>query len=72
MAHAEVVRRIGVSSGTVSAIRQELKREMPIYRNTETSTCVPIACPTPSSGDDAESQVIEKIGGPTGAKLGTG
>ena len=64
VAHAEVVRRTGVSSGTVSAIRQALKREMPVYRNTEASICVPIACPTPSGGDAAESQVIEKIGGP--------
>jgi hypothetical protein len=64
VAHAEVVRRTGVSSGTVSAIRQELKGKMPLYRNTETSVCVPIACPTPSDGDDLNSQVVENIGGP--------
>lgn len=42
--HAEVVRRTGVSSGTVSAIRQELKAAMPLYRNTEFGDCVPLAC----------------------------
>jgi len=39
--HAEVVQRSGVSSGTVSAIRQELKAEIPLYRNTEINLCVP-------------------------------
>jgi integrase len=63
-AHAEVVRMSGVSSGTVSAIRQELKAEIPLYRNTESEICVPIACPNPEPEGDPEPQVIEKIGGP--------
>jgi len=62
--HAEVVRRTSVSSGTVSAIRQELKAQMPLYRNTEAPVCVPIACPNPSGEDSRLPQVIEKIGGP--------
>jgi hypothetical protein len=64
VAHAEVVRRTGVSSGTVSVIRQELKAKMPLYRNTESAVCVPIACPNPSEGEDSIPQALEKIGGP--------
>jgi hypothetical protein len=63
-AHADVVRRSGVSSGTVSAIRQELKAQMPLYRNTESAICVPIACPTSHEEGEALPQVIENIGGP--------
>jgi hypothetical protein len=62
--HAEVVHRSGISSGTVSAIRQELKAEMPLYRNTDPQICVPIACPNPHEEGDALPQLIEKIGGP--------
>ena len=64
VAHAEVVRRTGVSSGTVSVIRQELKGKVPVYRNTEAVVCVPTACPTPSDGSETETQVIQNIGGP--------
>jgi hypothetical protein len=39
--HAEVVRRSGVSSGTVSSIGQKSKAQMPFYRNTESAVCVP-------------------------------
>ncbi|WP_168220256.1 hypothetical protein [Azospirillum thermophilum] len=42
--HAEVVRRTGVSGGTVSVIRKELKATHPLYRNTEAGICVPLAC----------------------------
>src|SRR5487761_654290 len=62
--HAEVVRRSGVSSGTVSAIRQELKAQIPLYRNTEASVCVPFACRDPENEGNAKSQVFEKTGGP--------
>src|SRR5579859_2189967 len=44
--HKGVVRMTGLSGGTVSAIRKELKSSMPLYRNTESDFCVPIACPT--------------------------
>lgn len=64
IAHAEVVRMSGVSSGTVSAIRQELKAEIPLYRNTEGQVCVPSACPNDDLEGEAESQPIEKNGGP--------
>jgi integrase len=62
--HAEVVRQTRVSSGTVSAIRQELKARMPLYRNTEAAICVPFACRNPDNEGGTESQVIERIGGP--------
>jgi Phage integrase family len=62
--HAEVVRRSGVSSGTVSSIRQELKARMPLYRNSEPVDCVPLACRGPDDEGLVDYQVIEKIGGP--------
>ena len=48
----------------MSGIRQELKAEIPLYRNTELETCVPIACPCDKLLGTADSQLIEKIGGP--------
>ena len=62
--HAEVVRRTGVSSGTVSAIRQELKAAMPLYRNTEFGDCVPLACRDGEDDDGGLPETLEKIGGP--------
>jgi hypothetical protein len=35
----------GVSNGTASTIRQELKVEIPLYRNEELEICLPIAYP---------------------------
>lgn len=64
VAHADIVRRVNVSSGTVSAVRKEIKAEIPLYRNTESASCVPIACPNNIAGDVDFPQVIEKIGGP--------
>ena len=43
--HAEVVKRTGVSSGTVSLIRNEIRDMVPLYRNSESRICVPFACP---------------------------
>ena len=62
--HAEVIRRTGVSSGTVSAIRKEMGQAIALYRNSESPVCVPFACrdETDSSLDD--SQAVENIGGP--------
>ena len=62
--HAEVVRRTGVSSGTVSAIRQELKAAMPFYRNTEFGACVPLACRDGDGDADGLPETFGKIGGP--------
>jgi hypothetical protein len=61
--HAEVVPRSGASSGTVSAIRQELKASMPLDRNTESDLCVPIACPLDDEQDRDHPQVFERSGG---------
>jgi hypothetical protein len=59
-----VVRRTGVSSGTVSAIRKVLKAKMPLYRNSEPADCVPFACRDPQTEEMPGSEVVEKIGGP--------
>jgi len=39
--HAEIVRRSGVSSGTVGLIRKEMRGVIPVYRDSESSLCVP-------------------------------
>jgi len=39
--HREVVLRAGVSHGTVCLVRQQLRAEMPLYRNTESGLSVP-------------------------------
>ena len=62
--HKEVVKRAGVSSGTVSAIRKEIRAVIPLYRNSESGLCVPFACRVDASSDDGGTQVIEKFGGP--------
>lgn len=62
--HAEVVRRSGVSSGTVSLIRKELREAIPLYRNSESGICVPFACRGDASSGFETSQAIENIGGP--------
>jgi integrase len=36
--HAEIVNRTGVSSGTISLVRKELREAVPIYRNSSNST----------------------------------
>ena len=40
--HDEVLRRSGVSAGTVSLIRQEVRAAVPLYRNSESSLLVPL------------------------------
>jgi hypothetical protein len=62
IAHAEVVRMSGVSSGTVSAVRQELRAEIPLYRNTENTICVPFACRGALDEEGSDSQAVEKNG----------
>jgi len=69
--HKEVVWRTGVSAGTVSAIRKEIKALGPLYRNDISRDCVPIACPSDPDEElrpDEVSQVIEKVGGPGGTR----
>jgi len=62
--HREVVLRAGVSDGTVSAIRQQLKAERPIYRASESASCVSFACAETDDKQSSTAQPIEKIGGP--------
>lgn len=62
--HAEVVRRGGVSSGTVSLLRKEIREVIPLYRNSESGLCVPFACRESASSDSDNMQAVEKIGGP--------
>ena len=64
VAHAEVVRRSGVSSGTVSAIRTDIKAKIALYRSNDLPICVPIACPNENESGEAFPQVPEMIGGP--------
>jgi len=62
--HAEVVKRSGVSGGTVSAIRTEIGEQIPLYRNSESGVCVPFACRKSKKSDRKKSQPFENIGGP--------
>ncbi len=69
--HKELVRQSGVSIGTVSKIRQQLKANVTFFRNTEGQICVPVACPNrniaPTKAQmsaERGSCLIEKIGGP--------
>jgi hypothetical protein len=62
--HKEVVKRSGVSSGTVSLIRSEMRQVMPVYRNSESGLSVPFACHPIASSCDDDTQGIESIGGP--------
>jgi integrase len=66
--HAEVVRRSGASSGTVSLIRREIRDVIPLYRNSESGVCVPFACRKIKSSSVNASQAIEKTGGPGGTR----
>ena len=62
--HREVVLRAAVSDGTVSKIRQQLRAEMPLYRNTESAVSVPFACREDDDEQSSTGQAIEIIGGP--------
>jgi hypothetical protein len=62
--HKEVVKRSGVSSGTVSLLRSEIRAAVPLYRNSESRLCVPFACREVESSDSEDSQPLENLGGP--------
>ncbi len=62
--HAEVVARSGVSSGTVSLIRSEIREATPLYRNSESGLSVPFAYLDPEGSNPDDQQVIETLGGP--------
>jgi integrase len=62
--HKEIMKRSGVSAGTVSLIRQEVRAAVPLYRNSESGLVVPISYLSSDNIDEDESQLIELIGGP--------
>ena|SRR6185437_243105 len=62
--HREVALRGAVSGGTVSKIRQQLRAEMPLCRNTESAVCVSFACREDDDEQSSTGQDIEIIGGP--------
>jgi hypothetical protein len=62
--NAEVVRVSGISSGTISLIRKEMREVIPVYRNSESSLCVPFACRDEANSTLEIPQPIEIIGGP--------
>ena len=62
--HAEVVARSGVSSGTVSLIRSEIREVTPPYRNSESGLSVPFAYLDPEGSNPDDQQHMESPGGP--------
>ena len=69
--HAEVMRRGAVSSGMVSAIRQEMGEAIPLYRNSESGLCVPFACRKAESSDSDDTQAVKRLVGPAGLEPAT-
>ena len=62
--HKEVVARSGVSSGTVSHIRQELRASMTLDRAIPRPVCVPDACRDGGVEDLPPPNIAGKAGGP--------
>jgi len=62
--HKEIVRRSGVSAGTVSVLRQEVRAAFPLYRNSESGLLVPFSYLSGVNIDEDDSQPIENTGGP--------
>jgi hypothetical protein len=69
IAHQQIVKTTGVSSGTVSVIRRDIKAQMLLMRATG---CVTVALLSAKGRLSEVQKSQEKIGGPTRAKLGTG
>ena len=62
--HKEVMKRSGVSAGTVSLLRQEIRAAVPLYRNSESGLLVPISYLSADNIEEDDSRLIENIGGP--------
>ena len=63
--HAEIVRRAGVSSGTVSGVRKAMKDDgLTLLLPAARGACVPLACREPEGWDDEAAESGGKIGGP--------
>jgi len=56
--HAEIVRQAEGSDGTVSVIRQQLHRKVPLYRNTESPFCVSFACRKPKTREMEDEKPV--------------
>ena len=68
VAHGDIVRQIGVSSGVISALRKDLKAHHWLYRSDGSAPCVDIACRAAGKMLKRESkravQAQEFAGGP--------
>ncbi len=62
--HKEIMKRSGVSAGTMSLIRQEVRAAVPLYRNSNSGLLVPFSYLSDTSSDEGEDQPIERTGGP--------
>jgi integrase len=62
--HKEVVARTGVSGGTVSVIRQDLKANLHLYRNSEAGPCVSSAYHAGPEPERDQKQPRRNLGGP--------
>lgn len=62
--HRQVKQLTGASDGTISAIRQQLKAQGPLYRATEPPRCVPLACRDGMDEPKPMGEPREKAGGP--------
>ncbi len=71
VAHRQIVERTQVSSGTVSAIRRELKTLGPLYRADSSDSCVPFACRGPENARAPPKQRVKSLVGPAGLEPAT-
>ena len=51
-------------------IRKEIRKVIPLYRNSESGLCVPFACREIASSDSDDEQAVENIGGPGRTHIG--
>ena len=51
-------------------IRKEIRKVIPLYRNSESGLCVPFACREIASSNSDDEQVEEKSVGPAGPNIG--
>jgi len=62
--HKEIMQRTGVSAGTVSMLRREVRAVFPLYRNSESGLLVPFSYLSGVNIEDDDSQPIGIPGGP--------
>ncbi|MBM3525426.1 MAG: hypothetical protein FJX57_20965 [Alphaproteobacteria bacterium] len=64
VANRQIAERAQVSSGTIGAIRRELKALEPFYRAVGSEDCVPFASRVGGSPPQSQRQRLEKASGP--------